>query len=578
MSNLRRKFIKRSALITGGLVLLPNLISCADDDAPEEGLPEETDNTLRRDNFFEGVASFDPSDTQVILWTRYTPSAEGTITLGWQIAFDEGFKEMVRSGEVTTDASYDHTVTLEVRDLPEGTAFYYRFFNLEEGTRSAVGQTLTLPSKTDKTAQVRIAACSCSNYIAGYFNVYEAISNSDADVVLHLGDYIYEYANPSSVDAGLNRDHEPDRELLELNDYRLRYRQYRNDAQLKELHRIKPFFVVWDDHEVADNAWRSGAAAHQQDEGSYEIRKQEAIKAFSEYLPVRTENIAKVYRKVEIGGIADLLLLDTRHAGRDLQLNYRSFLNDDTTVDSEALNNARNAVDRTLLGAEQRSWLEGSLSNSGDKWCLLGQQVLMGSMLFPAELLPLVEQGFSEQAASGSISPEILESLEIALRELLEIKLRQQNGDPTLSQEDLERVTDVVPYNLDAWDGYGAEREWLLGRVENPVVVISGDSHNAWFNELYTSERTLKGYEVATAGVSSAGFERLLAGTTTSAAQLEAALTLLLDDLVYSNISDKGFVLLDCSLSTIQVTWNFVSTITGTAFSVVSDRTETITR
>lgn len=557
---------------------MPNLISCEDDEPLEEQLPDEVENSLRRDNFFEGVASFDPSDTQVILWTRYTPSNDDQVVLGWQISNDEGFKDVFRSGEVTTDNSYDHTVTLEVRDLPEGASFFYRFFNLEEGTVSAVGQSLTLPSKNDQMAQVRIAACSCSNYIAGYFNVYEAIANSDADFVLHLGDYIYEYATPSSVDAGLNRSHEPDKELLELNDYRSRYRQYRRDPQLKELHRRKPFFVVWDDHEVADNAWLSGASAHQQDEGSYEVRKQEAIKAFSEYLPVRTENIAKVYRRVEIGGIADLLLLDTRHAGRDLQLNYRSFLNNGATVDSEALNNARNAADRTLLGAEQRSWLEGSLGNSVDKWCLIGQQVLMGNMLFPAELLPLVDQGFSEQEASGSISTETLESLEIALRELLEIKLRQQNGDPTLTQEELERVRDVVPYNLDAWDGYGAEREWLLSRVENPVVVISGDSHNAWFNELYTLDRTLKGYEVATAGVSSAGFERLLSGTTTSAAQFEAALVLLIDDLKYSNISNKGFVLLDCSLSTIQVTWNFVSTITGTAFSVLSDRTEIITR
>ncbi|THD68760.1 alkaline phosphatase [Robertkochia marina] len=578
MSKLRRKFLKDSALFTGGLILMPNLISCEDDEPLEEQLPDEAENSLRRDNFFEGVASFDPSDTQVILWTRYTTSNDSQVTLGWQIANDEGFKDVVRSGEVTTDASYDHTVTLEVRDLPEGTSFFYRFFNLKDGMVSSVGQSLTLPSKNDQTAQVRIAACSCSNYIAGYFNVYEAIANSEADFVLHLGDYIYEYATPSSVDAGLNRNHEPDKELLQLNDYRSRYRQYRKDPQLQELHRRKPFYVVWDDHEVADNAWQSGASAHQQDEGSYEVRKQEAIKAFSEYLPVRTENIAKVYRRVEIGGIADLLLLDTRHAGRDLQLNYRSFLNNDTTVDSEALNNARNAADRTLLGAEQRSWLEGSLGNSTDKWCLIGQQVLMGNMLFPAELLPLVDQGFSEQEASGSISPETLESLEITLRELLEIKLRQQNGDPTLSQEDLERVRDVVPYNLDAWDGYAAEREWLLSRVEAPVVVISGDSHNAWFNELYTLDRTLKGYEVATAGVSSAGFERLLSGTTASAAQFEAALTLLVDDLVYSNISNKGFVLLDCSLSTIQVSWNFVSTITGTAFSVLSDRTEILTR
>lgn len=563
-------------MAAAGVLVMPNLISCESDEVEE--IPEDEPwEPLVRDNFFEGVASFDPDASSVVLWTRYAAQSASPVTLTWQVATDRDFKDLVRSGKVQAEAERDHTVSIEVRDLPPASSFFYRFYNTSEEVVSAVGETITLPEASDASAQITIAACSCANYTAGYFNVYEAMGATEADVILHLGDYIYEYGN-SNATSGLDRKHHPDRELLTLEDYRARYRQYRQDEQLQELHRKKPFFTVWDDHEIADNAWEEGASGHNDSEGNFTRRKADAIRAYSEYLPVRTANSGKVYRRVELGGIASLYLLDTRHAGRDQQLKLDQYIDAEGELDAEALDAACNDQTRTLLGQEQRDWLAVELGAQENKWCLLGQQVLMGKMVLPAELVVVLQEAVGAYFRNGLVDNEMQERLEALVRELVEIKLRIQVNDPGLAEEDIERVTTVAPYNLDAWDGYSADRSWLLGLVRSPVVVISGDSHNGWCNRLLDEQGLQVGHEVAAAAVSSPGLERLLPASGTLSSQFSLVLTTLIDDLVYANPVEKGFLLLNCTHATVETTWNYVSTVLSKEFTVFTGHRETFTR
>ena len=312
----RRKFLRNALLTTGGIFLVPNFISCKDDDDFTDEIPSD----LTEKNFNQGVASFDPTNSQVIIWTRYSTN-ENAVDLTWQIATDDSFENIVRQGEVTTDASRDYTVAIEVQDLDENQYLYYRFIQINDETISPIGETITFGNTT---TEVKLAVASCSNYASGYFNVYEAISDSDADVVIHLGDYIYEYGEST---YGSFRTPDPVTEIISLDEYRTRYRQYREDEKLKELHRKKPFICVWDDHEITNDSHKTGAQNHQEDEGDYETRKADALQAYSEYLPNTTNIIdsSVIYRNLQIGNLIDLIMLDTRISGRDQQLDYLNY-------------------------------------------------------------------------------------------------------------------------------------------------------------------------------------------------------------------------------------------------------------
>ena len=285
----RRNFLKNSLFVAGGIVLAPNIISCSSDN---EDFAIQIPPNLTENNFNQGVASFDPTNNQVIIWTRYESSA-ASVQLVWQLATDSNFTEVIREGEITTDASRDYTIAIEVKDLEAGLKLYYRFVQITNEDVSPIGETLTF---AENIAEAKLAVASCANYAYGYFNVYQAIANSDADVVVHLGDYIYEYG-PDTY--GSFRTPVPAGEIISMDDYRARYRQYRSDDQLKELHRRKPLICVWDDHEITNDAYVDGAENHQDNEGDYGVRKQVALQVYSEYLP-NTTNIADnaiIYRK-----------------------------------------------------------------------------------------------------------------------------------------------------------------------------------------------------------------------------------------------------------------------------------------
>ncbi|MDB4937322.1 MAG: Phosphodiesterase/alkaline phosphatase, partial [Labilithrix sp.] len=328
----RRKLLK-AASAAAIAAALPAIPGCARE---ESALPTGP--------FRHGVASGDPLPDAVILWTRLTqdpatdpaPAPTGTVQVTWEIAKDATFASIARSGAATADADRDFTVKVDATGLEPGTTYYYRFRAL--GETSPIGRTKTAP----RTAtQLRFAVVSCSNYAMGYFHVYAALATrADLDAVLHVGDYIYEYADG---EYGDERKSEPNNETVTLADYRLRYAQYRSDPDLRELHRQHPFVTTWDDHEVADNASKDGAGNHDASEGLYADRKRAAFRAYAEWMPIRGDLAdGKIWRTLRYGTLADLIILDTRHWGKQ---------NQSGDEDPARFDDARQ-----ILGVDQEAW------------------------------------------------------------------------------------------------------------------------------------------------------------------------------------------------------------------------------
>ena len=278
-------------------------------------------------HFTHGVASGDPLADRVILWTRVVPGAKQhqLLPVEWQVAKDREFNQVVAQGQTQSSAERDYTVKVDATGLKPNSQYFYRF--TVDGRHSAIGRTRTLP--VGDVASFRIGLASCSNYPQGYFNAYRHMAQSDIDLVLHLGDYIYEYpegryANPIALEE-LGRHVEPLGEILTLEDYRMRYGLYRTDVDLQLVHQQHPFVCVWDDHELTNNTWHSGAENHNDGEGDFFLRIRAARQAYDEWMPIRTHaegDQGPIYRAFEIGNLADLIMLDTRLHGRDKGLEY----------------------------------------------------------------------------------------------------------------------------------------------------------------------------------------------------------------------------------------------------------------
>jgi alkaline phosphatase D len=511
--------------------------------------------------FNEGVASFDPTQDKVIFWTRYTPAKQetGKLTILLDVAKDKDFKSLLVSQSVQVDSNSDNTVHVDVSNLTSNTKYYYRFRSEITQAVSVTGETKTLPA-AGQTSEVKMAVVSCANFQAGLFNVYGAVAESDADFVVHLGDYIYEYqaggygTNPTT--ANLNRTHKPAGEILKIEDYRERYRQYRSDEQLQKAHQLKPFICVWDDHEIANDAYKDGAENHQASEGDFQTRKLSAIQAWHEYLPARVTDNAKIYRNFEIAGLVNLVMLDTRIIGRDKQLSYTDFLTP-TGINANAFLAAWQNPQRTILGQEQKSWLSTKLSGSAAKWQVLGNQVLMGKMYMPAELLLLVAQ-----IAGGSTNPALLTQFNTVITQLVVIKTRLLQGDPSLSTADKARVETVLPYNLDSWDGYPVEREAVYAAANGKKLVsLAGDTHNAWFSDLTDVNGRKAGVEFATASVSSPGFEAIFGSDPATVTGFQQAIALLVNDLQYLDAAQRGYVMASFTATQAKSEWRYVNII-----------------
>ena len=330
----------------------------------DDGLPDyEYDGDLGPEDLFQhAVASGDPLTDAVILWSRITGGPAEETEAFFEVALDPEFTMRVAAAYVQTSPDRDYTIKVDADGLAPDTTYYYRFFAL--GRTSPVGRTKTAAS--DAIDRLRIAVLSCSSLAHGYFHAYRRVAErADLDLVVHLGDYIYEYGSGEYGDV---RPYEPTYEILSLEDYRARYSQYRRDADLQECHRQHPMVAVWDDHEYADNAWNGGAENHTEGgEGAFADRKNVAAQAYAEWLPHREGAAGIIYRSLAFGDLVQLIMLDTRIVGRQQQA--ASF--DDVDIVDDP--------DRQLLGATQEAWLEGELGSTA-QWKLLAQQVMVAQL------------------------------------------------------------------------------------------------------------------------------------------------------------------------------------------------------
>jgi alkaline phosphatase D len=315
--------------------------------------------------FYHGVASGDPLQDAVIIWSRVT-TTDTVALVKWRIATDTLMSNVVDSGLITTSNAIDYTLKADVDGLAANTFYYYEFEYA--GEFSLIGRTKTAP--LGDVDSLRLAVVSCASYSHGYFNAYDRITErNDVSAVVHLGDYYYEYGDGQ---YGSTRSYQPSNEITNLSDYRMRLSHYRMDASLMRLHQQYPFICVWDDHETANDSWYGGAENHDASEGDWFNRKAEAIKAYYEWMPLRMPDPAvdtqRIYRKFRYGDLMELHMLDTRLQGREEQ----GFAN-------------ANDPGRTILGQNQFEWLCNNMDTSSAQWQVLGQQVMMA----PFDINPL---------------------------------------------------------------------------------------------------------------------------------------------------------------------------------------------
>ncbi|MEJ5140619.1 MULTISPECIES: alkaline phosphatase D family protein [Acinetobacter] len=561
----RRELIQKSLFGFGALSLSAGFTGCNDS--------SDRESTTLQVNFEHGVASGDPLQDRVILWTRLTPNdSSARLQVTWEIALDDQFKQIIKTDKVTTAKAQDFTVKVDATNLKPDQRYFYRF---SFGNKvSPVGQTKTLPINPSK---VSFAVCSCANYPAGYFYVYREMAKQDVDVVIHLGDYIYEYgqggyATEDAVKLGRTLAADNNQEIIKLDDYRKRYALYRKDKDLQTLHHRHPFIVIWDDHELANDTWREGAENHQANEGAFFDRKLAALQAYFEWMPIRpisANDHLNIYRQFDFGSLVQLTMLDTRILARDKQLEYTDYITA-SGMDFQRFQTDLTNQNRTLMGYTQREWLQQKLAQSKATWNVLGQQVLMGKILIPAELLvPL------STVLSGNATQEVLNQINTMIMELVQLKMRVLQGDPTLTAIEKARLTTVAPYNLDAWDGYYAEREILYGTLKalnKKVVVLAGDTHNAWSSELYSQAGDFVGVELATSSVSSPGIEKYLNIPVEQLQQFEMAFTTLIDELDYTNLNQRGYLNVSFTATQVQADWIYVDTIKEPQYTVDTKR------
>lgn len=504
----RRQFFKTAGLSA-------SILGFRASAAPFEAL--NTSFKLDNNYYFQhGVASGDPLPNAVVLWTRISHVATETlVTL--HVALDSSMKNSVLKEQLTTSESRDYTVKVDVQNLSSDTTYFYQFE--VNGYRSRIGTTKTAPVTTD---HARFAVVSCSNYPEGFFNVYHAITNKNAvgeiDAVLHLGDYLYEYAEDEYGDGSrLGRAPLPDKEITSLSDYRTRHAQYKTDPDLALLHAAYPFITVWDDHEITNDAHRTGAENHNEGEGNYQLRKSYAIQAYYEWMPIREGSI---YRHFEWGSLLDLYMLDTRIEGRDPQV--------DSPVSAE-----RYDTNRTLLGDTQERWLLDKLTTSTSTWRFLGQQVMFGQF-----------KGLNA---------------------------------PNLEAAGIPVTKDILALNMDQWDGYPEARQRILDaikayRIEN-TVVLTGDIHTSWGMEVF--EDSTNGYtyndrvrlgeqplavEFVTPSVTSPGLSDPVADP------LATLIPTMNPHMKYVELKSHGFMIVDVTHQKVTCDWWYVDTIDSAAY------------
>jgi alkaline phosphatase D len=382
--------------------------------------------------FYHGVASGDPLADRVIIWTRVTPEQDQTINGSYIMATDTALRNVVKTGSFSTDNTKDYTVKLDITGLNANTTYYYAFTAL--GKRSMIGRTKTTPplSSANLTDALKFAVVSCANYEGGYFSAYGRIADrNDLNAVLHLGDYIYEYAAGGYKNAAYNdpsRILQPTKEIITKADYRTRYSLYRLDKNLQRIHQQHPFITIWDDHESANDSYEDGAQNHQPaTEGDWQTRKNLSREVYYEWMPIRGQAATTtLYRRISYGNLLDLIMLDTRLEGR--QSPPANFDDPDNPTDP-----------RRMVSKTQYNWLIDQLKTSSAMWKVLGNQIIFSD----------INVGF---VASNPRDIAAIRNLE--------------NGF------------------IDNWEAYPIQRNAIIDSLKtlkiNNTVLITGDSHSSW--------------------------------------------------------------------------------------------------
>lgn len=358
------------------------------------------------------------------------------------MATDPECAQLIASGEITTGAWVDHTVHVDVTGLAAETVYFYRFRLLSgelAGAVSPTGRTWTAPAPDTSSTALNMVVASCANWESGYFSAYRDIAAraqaGEVDIVVFLGDYIYEYGRGEYVGKrGAVRNHEPAGELISLSDYRTRYGTYRTDPDLKAAHAACPWVVTWDDHEIANNAWREGAENHTEGaEGRWVDRRDAALQAYFEWLPVRAESPSAgghIYRRLKFGDLVDLTMMDLR-TYRDEEQSFAEWWAGD--------------LNETMMGSEQFEWLSAAVRDSAARWLVLGNSVMFS---------PMTLLGLKKNPDTSSIADFLA-----------------------------GRTSEGMPLNGDQWDGYATERDRLLSvlsQVAPHVLFVTGDIHSEW--------------------------------------------------------------------------------------------------
>lgn len=466
--------------------------------------------------FQHGVASGDPLQNRVILWTRLT-TPDAAVPVTYEVATDPAFTALVAQGQAEAHASADHTVHVDASGLAPDSLYYYRF--QAQGQTSPTGRTRTLPGPGVR--HLRFAQTSCCKFNAGFFNAYATLAaRDDLHFLLHLGDYIYEASNTppagQTPGADIGRPFEPLHECKTLADYRTRYNQYHRDPDVQAMHASLPLIATVDDHEFADGAWRGGADEHKEErDGPWVDRVNAALQARSEWLPIRPVDPAdpwRVYRSLHFGSLADLHLTATRI--------YR-----DLPVPGPEMH----SPERTALGLPQRQWLFAALDQSNAQWQLIGNPSVMATTWRPG--LP-----------------------ETVLTALIKTKLVNSKGDGP---------------DYDQWDGYPAEREMIYGYFRNHpgnFVVLSGDIHVSMALELRTEPFDLEAEPIAVefvnTSITAQNFDdKMKWPPRTQSLAYEEYLKQHLNHVKYVNLDGHGYNIVDVTPERVLVEWWHVDTV-----------------
>jgi alkaline phosphatase D len=483
--------------------------------------------------FTHSVASGEPGARSVLLWTRYVSEAPET-KLDVEV-WETGDPSLIISGgQTTASPARDHTAKLVVQRLEPGKTYNYHFI-APDGTKSPVGRTRTLP--VGNVSQYRMAVFSCSNLPFGWFNAYaHANTADDFDLVLHLGDYLYEYQRgyyPLPKDAVAGRLIEPAGEMVALADYRLRYASYRTDPDLQRLHASYPMIAMWDDHEFTNDAYKDGAQNHQASEGDWGERKVAAERAYREWMPVRDRGDDIWWSSYPIGDLAEIQLTESRVSARSKQPGFGQ-LKGYEAEKLRALKAFRDDVwtqeSRTMLGTDQEQWLARRFAAKGKRWNIWAQQTLVGSLVqplglenwLPADTLPFIRQRVEEGGLAAKAG---------------------------------------INAGLDTWAGYPAARGRALSAAQagqGDLIVLTGDSHNAWaFDLKHDGKRA--GVEFAGQSVTSPGFEHTFTGARPET--IARAIVASNPSLAWMDAGRRGYMTVELTRDKAVSEWRFTDSI-----------------